>query len=182
MEVVPIIISVLALIIAVVTGYFYLRSVVDQTRREFRDNQPNLRVTDLSSMRSGDLLTLFLNVRNIGKAPAYDCTVSLDGWEGQPSIATIHPPGARFQEHKLSIPLGLDSPVRTTVIDPARLRLRFRDRWGQQYQVWYSVTQVKEEHSPIFTIQIDLQHPGMLEPSPSFFEMRKLLRNITLYD
>ena len=182
MDLVSLIVSLLALIIAAVTGYFYLSSIVDQTRKEFRENQPDLKILQISSMHSSDILTLFPSVHNVGKVPAYDCSVSLDGCRDNISIGTSYPPGPRFQVHKLSIPLGPDSPIRGTTISPAYLYLRYRDRWGLRYEVSYPVAQIREGDRPFFTVQIDLEHQRLVEPSPSFWEMRKFLRNVTLYD
>ena len=182
MDIVSLIVSLLALIIASVTGYIYLESVVDQTRKEFRENQPKLLVLQISALHSGDILTLSPSVQNVGKVPAYDTTVTLNGWNGQISIGTSYPPGPRFQQHNLSIPLGTDSPIRSNTISPAYLFLRYRDRWGQRYEISYPVTQVSEGDRPFYRPQIDLEHPRLVEPTPTFFEMRKFLRNITLYE
>jgi len=182
MDTVSLVISVFALLIAAVTGFFYLESVVSQTRKDFYDNQPNLRITKLSSMNSGDVITLFPEIENVGRGVAYDCTLLMDGGKGNFGVKKIHPAGPRFQKHMPSIILGPEAPIRHAPFDNGCLRLQYKDRWGQEYEVWYRVTQVRDGQKLLYNVQIDLDHPGMTEPSPSFFEMRKFLRNISLYD
>lgn len=133
-------------------------------------------------MNSANVLTLYPEIENIGLGVAYDCIMLMDGWEGTCQIKKVHPNGPRFQKHNASIVLGPEAPIRTTPIQNGCLRLRYRDRWGQPYECWYHVTQVKSGAIPSYNIQIDLELPGMTEPNPSFWEMRKFLRNITLYD
>lgn len=175
-------IGLASLIIAGVPGYYYLESLVAHTRKAFRENQPNLRITNLSAMNSANVLTLYPEVENIGLGVAYDCIMLLDGWEGNFLAKKVYPPGPRFQRYRASIVLGPEAPLRTTLLQEGNLRLRYRDRWGQQYDCWYRVTQIRDDAKPPYSIQIDLEHPEMTEPNPSFWEMRRFLRNISLYD
>ncbi len=175
-------IGLASIIIAGVPAYFYLESLVAQTRKEFRDNQPNLRITDLSAMNSANVLTLYPEIENIGLGVAYDCTMLMDGWEGSFAVKKVYPRGPRYQKHVASIVLEPEANIRGKPIANACLRLRYQNRWGQKYECWYHVTQVKGGAVPFYNVQIDLAHAGMTEPNPSVWEMRKFLRNITLYD
>ena len=56
------------------------------------------------------------------------------------------------------------------------LRLAYRDRWEQRYECWYPVAQIKNVNTALYDVQIDLSHPELTEPNPSFREMWKLLR------
>lgn len=171
-------VSIVALAISSVVGYFYIRSVVDQAHKDYGEQQPNIQVYDLSAMYSANTLTLFPTVRNLGKVPAYDCALTMDGWDGKVEISTSHPAGPKFQEHKLSITLSPDAAIRSKAIEPAWLSLSYRDCWGYLYEVSYPVRQVKQGATPTYSIEIDLKHPRYLYPDPSFFEIRKLLGNI----
>ena len=175
-------IGFLSLVVAGLTAYFYLHSLVAKTRKEFRNNQPNLRITNLSAMNSVNVLTLYPEIENIGKGVAYDCIMTMDGWKGQFAARKVYPPGPRFQRFKASILLDPDAPIRASALGESNLRLRYCDRWGQHYECWYHVTQVRAEAAPPYNVQIDLDHPGMSEPTPSFWEIRKFLRNTSLYD
>jgi hypothetical protein len=173
----------ISLVVASVTAYFYLHSLVTQTRKEFRDSPPSLRITNLSAMTSADVLTLYPEIENIGKGVAYDCVMTMDGWKGQFAAKKVYPPGPRFQRFQASIILGPDAPIRASALEKSDLRLHYRDRWGQKHECWYPVIQLRDETAaPPHNIQVDLEHPGMTEPTPSFWEMRKFLRNISLYD
>ncbi len=57
------------------------------------------------------------------------------------------------------------------------MRLAYRDYWGLTYECWYPVVQVQSVGNPLYNIQIDLAHPELTEPNPSFRDMRKLLRS-----
>jgi hypothetical protein len=61
---------------------FYLYSFFARTKKEFRATQPKLRITNLSAMNSGDVLTLYPELENVGLGVAYDCVMHLGGWEG----------------------------------------------------------------------------------------------------
>lgn len=175
-------IGLLSLLIIGGTGYFFLHSLAARTRKEFRAHQPNLRITNLSAMNSGNVLTLIPELENVGRGVAYDCVMHLGGWEGNFAVKKVHPHGPRYQKHVASIVLGPDAPLRVKPMTSGYLRLSYRDCWELKYERWYPVTQVRSGAMPLYNVQIDLEHPELTEPNPSFWEMRKLLRNITLYD
>jgi len=106
----------------------------------------------------------------------------LGGWEGHFTVKKVHPHGLRYQKHVASIVLGPEAPICGKPITTGYLRLFYRDRWRQKYECWYPVAQVRSGAIPLYNVQIDLEHPEFTEPHPSFWEMRKFLRNISLYD
>lgn len=161
---------------------FYLHAFVARTRKEFRAAQPDLKITNLSAMSSGNVLTLFPELENVGGGVAYDCLLHMGGWEGHFAVKKAHPRGPRHQKHVASIVLGPDAPIRAKPISNGYLRLRYQDRWGQKYDCWYQVTQVKSGEPPRYNVHIDLDHPELNGPTPSFREMRKLLRAVTPSD
>jgi hypothetical protein len=175
-------IGLLSLLIVGGTASFYLHSFVARTRKEFRATQPDLRITNLSAMNSGNILTLFPELENVGHGVAYDCVMHLGGWEGNFAVKKVHPHGPRYQKHVASIALGPEAPIRGKPITNGYLRLSYRDRWRQKYECWYTVAQVRSGTIPQYSVQIDLEHPELTEPHPSFWEMWKFLRNISLYD
>jgi hypothetical protein len=139
-------------------------------------------VTNLSAMSSGNVLTLFPELENVGGGVAYDCTLHMGGWEGSFAVKKVHPRGPHYQKHVASIVLGPDAPVRVKSLSNGYLRLRYLDRWGLKYDCWYQVTQVHSGAHPLYNIHIDLEHPDMNEPTPSFWEMRKLLRAVPSHE
>lgn len=159
---------------------FYLFGFVTRTRKEFRATQPDLRITNLSAMSAGNVLTLFPELDNLGGDVAFDCTLHMGGWEGHFAVKKVHPRGPRHQKPAVSIVLGPDAPIRTTPISHGYLRIRYLDRWGHKYDRWYPVTQTKKAELPFYDVHIDLDHPEVNEPAPSFWEMRTCLRNINL--
>ena len=161
---------------------FYLYSFVARTREEFRAAQPDLRVTNLSAMSSGNVLTIFPELENVGGGVAYDCLLHMGGWEGNFAVKKVYPRGPRYQKHVASIVLGPEAPIRGKLISNGYIRLRYLDRWGQKYDCWYQVTQVETGVTPLYNVQIDLEHPQLNEPHPSFWEMRKFLRKVPLHD
>src|SRR5262245_707771 len=165
-----------------VTASYYLYTFVVRTREEFRAEQPDLRITNLSAMSSGSVLTIFPELENVGRGVAYDCLLHMGGWEGNFAVKKVYPRGPRYQKHVASIVLGPDAPVRAKPINNGYIRLRFLDRWGQKYDCWYQVTQVGTGETPLYNVQVDLKDPQMNEPHPSSWEMRKLLRTAPLYD
>ena len=177
-----VILGLVSSLIVVAIASFYLLTFVARTRKEFRAAQPDLRVTNMSTMSSGNVLTVYPELQNLGGGVAYDCLLHMGGWEGSFSVKKIYPRGPKGQKHVASIVLGPDAPIRTTLMDHGYIRLRYLDRWGQKYDCWYQVTQVGTGETPLYNVQIDLEHPQLNEPHPSFWEMRKFLRNVTLYD
>ena len=45
---------------------FFLYIFIARTKKEFRATQPDLRITNLSAMNSGDVLTLYPELENVG--------------------------------------------------------------------------------------------------------------------
>ena len=158
-------------------GALYLYRFVARTTQDFCAQQPALRVTNLSVMNAGSVLTLTPELENVGLGVAYDCVLQLGGWEGKFAVMTIHPKGSRYQKHTVSIVLGHDAPIRSKPMSNGYLRLAYRDCWGLTYECWYPVAQVQTVASPLYNVHIDLAHPEVTEPNPSFRKMRRLLRN-----
>ena len=163
-------------------AYLYLYVFIARTKKEFRATQPDLRIANLSAMNSGDVLTLYPELENVGLGVAYDCVMHLGGWEGNFAIKKVYPRGPRHEKHMVAIVLGPEAPIRVKPINHGYLRLRYHDRWEQKYERWYAVTQVRSEISPPYNPIIDLEHVELTEPQPSVWEMRKLLRSTPLYD
>lgn len=168
--------GLLALLVMGGTGAFFLYRFVALTKENFRARQPALRITNLSAMNAGNVLTLTPELENVGGGEAYDCVLQLGGWEGNFSVKTVHPQGPRFRKHAVSIVLGPDASIRTKPMSNGYLRLAYRDCWGLTYECWYPVSQVQSVGNPLYNVRIDLAHPELTEPNPSFPEMRKLLR------
>ena len=169
-------------LIATGIGAFYLYTFVASTRKDFHAHQPALRVTNLSAMNAGDVFTLTPELENVGRGVAYDCVLQLGGWEGNFAVRTVHPRGPRYRKHTVSIVLGPDAPIRAKPTSKGYLRLAYRDCWGLTYECWYCVTQVQSVATPLYNIHIDLTHPELTVPNPSFRDMRKLLRSRPLHD
>ena len=54
---------------------FYLYVFVTRTREEFCAAQPDLRVTNMSAMSSGTVLTIYPELENLGGGVAYDLSL-----------------------------------------------------------------------------------------------------------
>ena len=174
------ILGLVSLLIVGAIALFYLFTFVTRTREEFRAAQPDLRVTNMATMSSGNVLTVYPELQNLGGGVAYDCLLHMGGWEGSFSIKKVYPRDLGGQKHVASIVLGPEAPIRTTLTGHGYIRLRYLDRWGQKYDCWYEVTQVGIGDAPLYNIQIDLEHPELHEPHPSFWAMRKFLRTVPL--
>ncbi|MDH4084989.1 MAG: hypothetical protein OEV99_16285 [Nitrospira sp.] len=157
-------------------GWFLLRRFLNKTRKEFREYQPTLRVTNLSTMSTADVVTLTPEVENLGPGVAYDSLLQLTGWDGSFSVKALHPHGPRYQRHSIPIVLGPDAPIRMKPMSRCFLRLSYRDCWEQLYDCWYPVVQVQNVNNRLYNIRIDLSQPEFTEPHPSVREMWKLLR------
>ncbi|MGE0471843.1 MAG: hypothetical protein AB7L09_25485 [Nitrospira sp.] len=156
-------------------GWFFLRRFIDNTRNEFRDYQPILRVTNLSTMNTGDVVTLTPEVENLGPGVAYDCLLQLAGWDGSFSVKALHPQGPRYRRHSIPIVLGAGAPIRMKPMSRCFLRLSYRDRWEHRYECWYPVIQVQNANNRLYNIRIDLSQPEFTEPHLSVREMWTLL-------
>src|SRR5512141_1706637 len=104
--------GLVSLLVIGATAAFYLHAFVTRTRQEFRAAQPDLRITNLSAMSSGNVLTIFPELENVGGGVAYDCLLHMGGWEGNFAVKKVYPRGPRYQKHVASIVLGPDAPVR----------------------------------------------------------------------
>jgi len=174
--------GLVVLLIVGAIAAFYSYAFVTRTRKEFHAEQPDLRITNMSAMNSGNVLTIFPELENVGGGVAFDCLLHMGGWEGSFAVKKVYPRGPRYQKHVASIVLGPDAPVRAKPINNGYIRLRYLDRWGQKYECWFQGAQVEIGETPLYNVQIDLKDPQLNEPHPSFWEMRKLLRAAPLYE
>lgn len=163
-------------------GAYSLYRLVSRTKEQFAAQQPALRITNLSALNAGDVLTLTPELENLGPGTAYDCVVQLGGWEGNFSVMAIHPRGPRHRKHAIPIVLGPDAPIRSMPQSNGYLRLACRDCWGLLHECWYPVAQTKNLSTARYDILIDLSHPNLTEPDLSFWSMRKLLRDTPAQD
>lgn len=157
-------------------GWFFLHRFVTNTKHEFREHQPALRITNLSIMNTGDVITMTPEVENLGLGVAYDCLLQLAGWDGSFSVKALHPHGPRYRRHSIPIVLGPGAPIRMKPMSRGYLRLSYRDRWEQRYECWYPVAQVQNANNLLYNIRIDLSQSEFTEPHLSVREMWKLLR------
>ena len=174
--------GLVSLLVVGATASFYLYTFVTRIREEFRAAQPDLRITNLSAMSSGNVLTIYPELENVGGGVAYDCLLHMGGWEGNFAVKKVYPRGPRYQKHVASIVLGPDAPIRAKPINNGYIRLRYLDRWGQKYDCWYQVAQVESGETPLYNVQVDLEDPQLNEPHPSVWGMRKFLRTTPLCD
>lgn len=175
-------IALLVVLVISGAGAFSLYRFAGKIKREFQGHLPMLRITNMSAMNAGEVVTLTPEVENVGRGAAHDCIVQLAGWEGRFAVQRIHPKGPRYQRHSVPIVLSQDAPIRMKVLSRCYLRLAYRDRWEQQYECWYPVAQIKNVNTSLYDIQIDLSHPELTEPHPSLREMWKLLRRTAADD
>ncbi|MDH5640899.1 MAG: hypothetical protein OEY28_06360 [Nitrospira sp.] len=178
----PMLIGLLTLVVVGGMGAYTVRAFVARTRNEFDSHRPALRVTNLSALNAGQVLTLTPEIENVGRGAAHDCVLQLGGWEGNYAVKTIHPRGARQRKHVVPIQLGPDAPIRTTLLSRSYLRLSYRDCWGLIYECWYPVSQTPHARPPLYDLHIDITHPELTEPAPSFRTMRRLLRQTPSVD
>ncbi|MFY4727988.1 hypothetical protein [Nitrospira sp. BLG_2] len=163
-------------------GGFALYRFVRKIQQEFQRHQPALRISNMSAMNAGEVVTVTPEVENVGGGVAHDCIVQLGGWEGNFAVKSMYPKGPRYQRHSVPIVLGQDAPIRRKLLSRCYLRLAYRDRWKQRYECWYPVAQAKNVNTSLYDIQIDLSHPELTEPHPSFREMWKMLRRTSSND
>ncbi len=169
-------IGLVLFLIALGTIGVYLYTFAARAKKEFLAAQPDVKITNFSAMTSGNVLTLFPEFENVGGGVAHDCLLHMGGWDGNFAVKKVPPRRVRNQKHKASIVLGPDAPIRAKPISNGYLRLRYLDRWGQKYDCWYHVTQVKNAVLPLYDVRIDLEHFESNKPVLSVWEMRKLLR------
>lgn len=170
---------VIGLLVVLLIGglvWFLLHRFVANTKAEFREHQPALRITNLSIMNTGDVITVTPEVENMGSGVAYDCLLQLAGWEGSFSVKALYPHGPRYRTHSIPIVLGPGTPIRVKTMSRGYLRLSYRDRWELRYEGWYPVVQVQSANNRLYNIRIDLSQAEFTEPHLSVREMWKLLR------
>lgn len=170
------------LLIIAGAGVFALYRFVGKIKHEFQRYQPDLRITNMSVMNAGEVVTLTPEVENVGPGVAHDCIVQLAGWEGSFAVKSMYPKGPRFQRHAVPMVLDHQAPIRMKELSRCSLRLAYRDCWEQRYECWYPVTQVKNVRTSLYDIQIDLSNPELTEPHPSFREMWTLLRRTPTHE
>ncbi len=169
-------IALLVVLVIAGAGGFALYRFVGKIKREFQGHLPSLRITNMSAMNAGDVVTLTPEVENVGLGAAHDCIVQLAGWDGHFAVKSMYPKGPRYQRHSVPIVLSQEAPIRMKVLSRCYLRLAYRDRWEQRYECWYPVAQIKNVKTSLYDIQIQLSDPELTEPHPSFREMWALLR------
>jgi len=172
----PLLIGLFAFVIIGGIAAYTAYAFAARTKKEFYASRPALRVTNLAALNAGQMLTLTPELENVGHGVAYDCVLQLGGWEGNYSVKSMHPRGPRYRKHAVPIQLGPDASIRTASQSRIYLRLSYRDQWGLMYECWYPVAQIQRAGSTLYDIQIDLSHPELTEPTPSFWTMRRLLR------
>jgi hypothetical protein len=172
-------IGLLAFIVCTGTGIFYWRGFVTRLRNDFRAEQPALRITNLSALNAGDVITLKPELENVGQGVAYECVLQLGGWEGNFSVKAMYPPGPRHKKHSIPLVLEPNAPIRMKPISRCYLRLACRDRWEQRYEYWYPVAQVENVRTRLYDVQINLSQPELTEPNLSLWKMWTLLRKVS---
>lgn len=163
-------------------GWFVLHRFFNNTKNEFQEHQPALRVTNLSIMDTGDVITVTPDIENLGPGVAYDCVLQLTGWDGSFSVKALHPHGPRYRRHSIPIVLGPSAPIRMKPMSRGYLRLSYRDRWEHLYECWYPVVQVRSASNLLYNIRIDLSQPEFTEPHLSVRTMWTLLRQTSQDD
>lgn len=171
--------GLLILLIGTGMGLFYWREFVARLWGDFRAQQPTLRITNLSILNAGQVVTLTPELENIGQGVAHNCLLQLSGWEGNFSVKTMHPQGPRHHIHSIPIVLGPDAPIRMKPVSRCYLRITCRDRWEQRYEWWYPVVQSENLGTGLYDIHINLSQPEINEPHPSHWKAWKLLRRIS---
>ncbi|NGZ04356.1 MAG: hypothetical protein CV090_15050 [Nitrospira sp. WS238] len=157
-------------------GWIFIRRFITNTTEEFREYQPALRITNLSIMNTGDVITVTPEVENLGPGIAYDCVLQLAGWDGSFSVKALYPQGPRYRSHSIPIVLGPSAPIRMKSMSRGYLRLSYRDRWDHRYECWYPVVQAQSASNRLYNIRIDLSQSEFTEPQLSVRQMWKLLR------
>lgn len=172
---VAIIISILALGVSLWVGYYSVVSARDRIRKDFFALQPDVRIVSAPVMSVGGAYTVMTHLHNLGSSTAYDATITMDGWTGEAHAHIVHPLRPGHNEYEVSLPLGLDAPIRTTLIQDAKARLRYRDRWYNWSEVVYPVRQTPRDDGR-FNISIRMEQPTLRRPGASLRKMRKYLR------
>ena len=158
------------------TGGFFWREFAHGIRHDFHAQLPALRVTNMSALHASEVVTLTLDLENVGRGVAYDCILQLSGWDGNFTAKTIHPPGTRYQRHSIPIVLPPHAPIRTKLLSRCMVRVAWCDRWELRYECWYPITQVQNIATGLYNVHINLSEPELRKPSPSLWDMWTFLR------
>jgi hypothetical protein len=169
-------IGLLICIFLIGAGVFYWRGFAGRIRDEFHAQQPALRVTNVSTLNAGEVVTLTLDLENVGHEVAYDCVLQLSGWDGNFTAKTIHPPGSRYQRHSIPIVLPPHGPIRTKLLSRCSVRVAWCDRWELRYECWYPISQVRNIATGLYNVHVNLSEPELTLPHPSLWDMWKFLR------
>ncbi len=176
-QILGLVIAGIGLIITAVLSYFKIRSEIDQARKEFHDRVPNVQIGRSYIMSSGTTYTIVLKFHNLGRGTASNCTVALDGRPAKNELKVIHPLRPGFNEYEVSLELGPDSPILVTPMEKARLWINYEDQWHYLYQLSYPIAQTARADGR-FNIQIQTEHPRLIRPKVTLFQMRRHLREI----
>ncbi len=171
------IIGLIALIVAILVAYYQIIPARDQIRRDFLLCQPDVRIRSASIISSEPSYTARFRLHNLARTTAYDVTVVMDGWPGEEHVSFISPLRPGHNEYEIPIELSSDSPIRTTLLEGARLRIRYRDRWHNWYETSYLVVQTSRANG-LFNVHIEVEHPTVRRPPVSLRKMRRHLREI----
>ncbi len=174
---VGIIIGLIGLIIAAVVGYHNYVVARDQIGRDFLVIQPDVRIGSASVISLERSYTARVRLHNLGRTTAYDGTVAMDGWPGKEHVSFMYPLRPGHNEYEVAIELGSDSPIRTTLQEGAQLRIRYRDRWNNWYELSYPVLQTARANG-LFNVQIQAEQPTVRRPPVSLRKMRRYLREL----
>ncbi len=169
-------IGMLILIVGVGSAIFIWRGFVHRLKDDFHAEQPDLRLTNLSALHAGDVITLTPELENVGEGVAYDCVLQLSGWEGNFTVKSMYPPGPRHQTHAIPIVLGPDAPIRVKPLSRCSLRIAYRDHWELRYERWYPVSQVYNIVARLYDVHIELSQPEVTQPNLSTWKMWRFLR------
>jgi len=172
-EIVGLILTGVGVTLTALGVYFGLLPYMDGVRKDFHALQPNVQIRGASIISAGQSYAIRLQLHNLGKTAAYDGIVTLDGWTGKKDFPVVHPvhPHNVYEE---SIELGQNSPIRTSKMETAQLRIRYRDRWDYWHEISYPVVQTSRADQ-LFNVQIRQEQGTMRRPKVSFINMRNHL-------
>ncbi|MBX3332359.1 MAG: hypothetical protein KF722_18310 [Nitrospira sp.] len=166
--------TIIGLMIPAIVGWFTIVPVIDKTRRDFVEIQPNVVVGGSYIISGGSQHTAIIKFHNLGRTTAYKAKVAMDGHIGEQTLAVIHPLRPGYNEYEVSIELDKTCPLRTTFMTEAFLRISYHDMWDHRYEVTYPIGQTRRNDS-FYDIQIHTEKPTLKRPNISFFKIRKYL-------
>lgn len=174
--------SILVLIAVTGTAIYLWRGFVHRLKEDFDAEQPDLRLTNLSALHAGDVVTLTPELENVGEGVAYDCILQLSGWEGNFTVKAIYPPGPRHHIHTIPIVLSPDAPIRLKPLSRCCLRIAYQDQWELRYERWYPVIQTQNLATHLYDLHLDLTQVELTQPRPSMWKMWRFLRTQSAQD